>query len=463
MKLTFNNYLYSNFKTKFLKESVSKNSLTINNIYNLTTQNNIIEPICDFSNFLDECLDNETLNTLKLNYSSIFYNLFKVCVYEFHDSMLNLTTKRIFIIDTNYMLYEIDISSKTLTDYNFQFSSKPNILIKNNRLYIYSYNDLFLMVKEDSFPIVITDVINLVSIEDFNNLTIFNCIENKFSIYCTEKTELVNLESNINNYNEIKLSPENGEVFKIVIYKNNLFVIQKYAISKIIISDDDYQIQQLCNIKSSIDANTIELIDDYIVFLTSNGLYIFDGNDSKQIFKNETTKLIHLNNKSVTYNNKYYLLADYFINNISEKVLLEFDIENENCVFYKAGNFEDIYLIQTLSTYKLITLIHDEDDVFHTKFLNNKSITQNRKYIKFNKLTFDETPVKVLSEIKIISYGKFYITISSEIQSSTFEINGLSYIKNIGIKGQAFEIEIFSDSTFEIESIYLKTTSYAED
>ncbi|MBQ4541347.1 MAG: hypothetical protein IJA23_00695, partial [Clostridia bacterium] len=65
MKLTSNNYLFSNFNGEFLSESISKNSLSINNIYNLTTQNNTIEPVCDFSDLIENCFGLEFANIIK--------------------------------------------------------------------------------------------------------------------------------------------------------------------------------------------------------------------------------------------------------------------------------------------------------------------------------------------------------------------------------------------------------------
>ncbi|MBQ4541699.1 MAG: hypothetical protein IJA23_02470, partial [Clostridia bacterium] len=332
----------------------------------------------------------------------------------------------------------------------------------NEKLYIYALNNLFLMINKDNYPIALTDVLNITSINDFDKYTIFTCFENKFSVYYTDKTELLNLEHNLGIYNEIKLSPENGEIERIFIYKNNIYAVQKYAISKIIIQNSEISISNLCSIKSSIIFNSIELIDDYIIFLTTSGLFIFDGNDIKQVFKKETLNLIKSNVKSVSYNNKYYLMCNYFINHIKETLILEFDIENNNCIFYKIESLLDISLLQTYSTYKLVA-ITNENNINKVKFLDLNKITTYKKYVRFNKLTFDDKPVKVLNELKIISSGKFFVTISSEIQTSTFEINGISYIRNIGIKGQTFEIEIQSDSSFKIESIYIKTTSYSEE
>ena len=71
--------------------------------------------------------------------------------------------------------------------------------------------------------------------------------------------------------------------------------------------------------------------------------------------------------------------------------------------------------------------------------------------------------MKVLNELKLQASGNFKIYINSDIQNFCFDVRGDCFIKNIGIKGQFFEIEIKSESSFIIESILLKTTSYIED
>lgn len=462
MKLTSNNYLFSNFKLDYLNESTSKNNLSINNVFNITTKNNCIEPVYNFSNLLNYHFDTGFINWLKTNHTDIINNIIQFYTYDYFDEESNIIKSRYFIINNSYSLFEIDKNNNILIDLNLKFSTKPKFILIDERLYLYSFNDLFLMIHKNNYPIPLTDVINVKSIINFDNFTIFTTLENMFSIFYTDLTNLSNLEFNTINYNEIKLLTENGEIENLFIYKNNIYVVQKYAISKIIIQDKKYSIQNLCSVKSSIIIDSIELIDDYVIFLTNAGLYIFDGNDTKQIFKNITNNLIKDNVKSVSFNNKYYLLCNYYVNNIKNKLILEFDIENENCTFYKIENATDIYILQTIKTYQLI-IVTESENFNELKYLDFNTLTTLKKYIKFNKLTFDETPVKVLNEIKIISAGKYNLTISSEIQSSIFEINGVSYIRNIGIKGQAFQIEIESNSTFKIESIYLKTTSYTED
>lgn len=463
MKQSSNNYLFNKFNVDYQPESVSKSTLTIKDIYNLKTDNNVIEPICKFSNIFELFFTNPTIIAIKNKFRSVMSNILKVYLYEYFDETSSELIKRIFIIDKQFKFYEIDGENQTLIDYDLQFDKMPLDFNINNKLYFCSSNNLNFVISEDNNPIVLTDIVNLKSIINFNNYTLFNCSENKFSFYYTESTELANLESNLNNYNQISLPQENGELEKILIYKNNIYAIQKYAILKIIIDENGYKIQNSCSIKSAIDADTIELIDDYIIFLSSNGLYLFDGNDIKQIFKNYTINLIHSNNKSVAFNNKYYLKTNYYIDDIKESVILEFDIENNYCTFHKIGELIDIYCFQNISIYKFIAICEADNDNTSALYLNDTIISQVQKHIEFNKLTFDDTPIKVLNELKILSYGTFYVTISSEIQSSIFKIEGVSYIKNIGIKGQAFSIKIESNSNFIIQSIYIKTTPYDED
>ena len=84
------------------------------------------------------------------------------------------------------------------------------------------------------------------------------------------------------------------------------------------------------------------------------------------------------------------------------------------------------------------------------------------KYIS-SKLSFDDKVIKVLNDIKLQSKGDFSISIKSDIQTAIFNSSEIHQIKNIGIKGQIFQIEIYGNDNFEIESINLKTSTIQED
>lgn len=366
------------------------------------------------------------------------------------------------MIDSNYTLYELNCADLIFNDLNLQFSSIPTAINSNNKLYLYNHDDLFIMITNDNFPIIIVTPPNLISIENFHDYTIFATHENKFSIFITELTDIINIESDLSNYIEFKLSPELGKILKIIIYKDNVYIAQQYGISKFTFDEDSATIKNFCSIQSSIFAETISLIDDYIVFLSSSGLYLFDGNDIKQIFTTITKNINGEDFKSVVFNNKYYLKSKYYINDISESVILQFDIENNYCTIYKIGEIVDIYVIKNLQNYMLVATIKDENNVYEILTYDKTTVTKFDKYLKFNKIAFDETPEKVLSEVKIQSIGKYQLIINSDTESSQFDINGSAHIKNIGLKGQIFEIEIKSKHAFVIESILLKTVPSSE-
>ena len=458
MKQNSKYFLFSNFNEPITNYAINKNNLNINDIYNLTTENNVIEPVSNFSNFFKVYFDKTSYNTLTLNNANIIKSIQHVFVYTYYNTDIDETISRIFILDTNLKLYELNKIDLVFNDLNLTFSSFPTILNLNNKLYIFSNNDLSIMIENDNYPLTISSYPNIVSIINFQNYTIFAINEDKFSVYITDKTDLINLDSNVAIYQKIELSHNLGKIQKILIYKNSVYIVQQYGIAKVSISSNEIAINTTCSIQSSIHSNTITLLDDYVVFLTTSGLYLFDGNDIKQIFRQVTKKITGNNFKSVAYNNQYFLMTRFYINNISTSVLLQIDIENNYCTVHNVGEIYNLYVLQNLLDYNLNIITRAEDD-FSVLTLDDKLITQYPKLVKFNKITFDETAEKVLSDIKIQAIGKYNIIISSENESSKFSADGSTHIKNIGLKGQIFEIEIESDKSFMIESILFKILS----
>lgn len=457
-----NNFLFSNFSTEIFPSSINKNLLTIKHIYNLTTENNIIEPTFSFSNYFKTYFKTtETYNSFIQINSTLIDSIIYATEYTYYDSNLNETISRLFLIDSSFNLYELDNKTLIINFCHYTFLSFPEIENFNNKLYFISKNDLFLMIDEGNEPITITSNKNISSFIKYHNYSLFSINEDKFSIYFAEDTEFHNIEDSF-LYQSISLSKDNGAINKIIVYKDNVYIIQQYSISKLTIKDSSFSITSYCSIQSKIYHETICIIDDYVVFYTSAGLYIFDGNDIKQIFKNITSSINSSNLKAVAYNNRYYLLSNVFINNISSRCIIEFDIENNICKFHNIGNVQNIYVIRNLNNYYLISLIVYENK-YEVACTSSKHLINVEKYIKFNKITFDNNNIKVLNEIKFQSVGNFKIRINSDIQSAEFEIFETKNISNIGLKGQVFEIEIFSDSAFAIESISIKTTSYSED
>ena len=66
MKQLTKTFLFSNFKSK-ITSGITKNELTINEIKNLTTKNNIIEPTFDFEAITSKFVNEKNLNHFHYN------------------------------------------------------------------------------------------------------------------------------------------------------------------------------------------------------------------------------------------------------------------------------------------------------------------------------------------------------------------------------------------------------------
>ncbi len=454
MKQTKKNFLFSNFNAEISNKRILKTELKPESIYNLTTANGTIEPLLGFIDFFKDYFPLNDYQVFISKNQELIDVLIHATIYEYNNSENNVFEKRIFVIDKNYYLYELDTVSLEINSLNVSFKTFPNIINQNGKLYIFSSESNFVLIENNYSPICLTAMPELTNICNNSLNTYFTVSGEYFKVYYTEQTEIENLSDEIETYDYISLNPDGGLILKLLSYNGNIYIVQQYSISKIHTSSKAVYSQNTCAIKSKIHQDTICLIDDYIVFLSSAGLFVFDGNDIKQIFGNVTKNLCGEKFIALSHNNKYYLATNIYINETSQRVLLEFDIDKNICNIYGFGNVIDLYEIKTFNCYELAAIIIDDHKNIILK-QNNKKLTSQTKYIKFNKISFDDNLSKILNHIKLSCYGIFNLKISSEIDSITFSAGDNFEAGNIGLKGHYFTIEIFSDEIFYIESIYL--------
>ena len=231
MKQTNKNFLFSNFNQFTISHTISKNNLNISDFFNLTTKNSVIEPVNNFTDFFKTYFNKDSYETLKANNQKLINSIIFISVYTYYNENINDVVSRIFIIDINNKLYELDSVNLIFNDLNFAFSSQPTELFLDNKLYLLSQNDLSLVIENDDYPISISSQPNIISIANFQGYTIFAVNEKKFSIYISEKNELLNLDNDLSNYQEIELSHNLGKIYKIIIYiLSNITIHNKHKV-----------------------------------------------------------------------------------------------------------------------------------------------------------------------------------------------------------------------------------------
>ena len=462
MKETIKCYNFNKLNLKVENLLVEKNNLSIETFYNLKTENSKIEVNGGFEIYFKNLFSESLFESFKNSYENILKTTIFITDFEYYSALEQETNYIYFLITNEYKLFKLIISNETfnLTNLNIQFNSLPNVFKDDDKIYFYEGNK-FIYFNDDLF-ITVSDFCGLETYLNYQNKTFFVTNNDKFTIYFTDKTGIENLSDNLSLYDSVKVNSSDGEIIKLVTFKNNLYVIQQYAITRLILSGDSPYFYSNCFVRSKIYQNSIGELNDYLIYYSSSGMYLFDGNEIKQIFNQFQEKLIYDEKfKSFVYNNKYYIFCKTNIGESKENVLFEFNIHNDFASTYYISNIQNVFVVQSRLKYDLILLTFNGQN-YELVSMSGRFSNDSKKYIKFNKICFDDNISKSIVGIKTISKGEFIIKISNENVERIFEVNGNLNISAFGISGYAFDIEIYSDVDFEINSILFQVQSITE-
>lgn len=140
-----------------------------------------------------------------------------------------------------------------------------------------------------------------------------NFTNNENLIRYSEQLNLLSFNSVSEETGSLVLNDEFGACQKILVFENNLYLFKDYAIFRIIhnASTQEVRAENLFYSKNIIYPNTICVCDNKIIFLTSNGLFEFNGVNCKKINLSINDMFdVDFNKFSVAVFNKgYYYLA----------------------------------------------------------------------------------------------------------------------------------------------------------
>ena len=458
-------YNFCNFNLKIKEPNLSKNELSAQSFQNVDLYSSSIKTVGGFQGLFQEIfLNNESINNEIVN--SFIY----ITTYDYYDSEVFNYKTIYFCIDKNYSLFKVTYENDSfiLVDLNINFTQLPEVFTYAGKIYFYQKNEKFIYFENNQDAVVVSSFADFESYVNYYENSYFISSSEPYKVFYTEKTDIENLSDDLSVYSEILAESSGGRVLKLVSLKNNLYVVSQYAISKVVIDGDDYYLSTNCFIKSKIDEKNIFEINDYLMFFAGGKCFLFDGNEFEEIFSSET-KLIQSGEKitGLVFDNKYYALAR--LNGDLDKSLLEFDIGKKKVRIFHISNAVSMYKIKSISCYKLV-IVTEEDSVTNgvtdkKYFLFEKcdggQIFGNR-FVKFNSICFDDTIEKKISDIKTVSSGTFTIKISSENGSKLIPVSGNLHVRNLGLSGYGFDIEIYSEDDFDIKSILFKVQTITE-
>jgi hypothetical protein len=460
MKQNLKNFNFYNFNLKQESPCVNKNEFSALEHYNLKLNSQVIKPVLNFKDFLKSHFSANIIETIFENYPEYKNKFTSVYLYEYFDDYTNMDKTLIFALDDDCELYEISLDNNQIFSLNIEFESEPVVFQNNEKIYFYSKNDKFIyFYKSDSY-ISVSNFIDLQDYVNYQNKLFFATRDNPFTLFYTEKIDIEDIDESLSLYENVSLSNSDGKILKIIYFKGSIFVIQQYAISKLSGTEGNYYFSSNCTINSRIFEGTIGKVNDYIIFYTTSGLYLFDGNEIKQIFNSviDGFKVDANLAKALVFNNKYYFLTSVFANGSERKIVAEFDVYTNTCNNYYLAGLENISLIATLDCYELVLLTKVEDK-YYTYIFDENNLSKNGYYLKTNNICFDEAKLKSISAVKIICDGEFNLKISSEKSNKILSVSGNTEIDNLGLSGCLFNIEIYGNEDFELDSMIFSVES----
>lgn len=248
-----------------------------------------------------------------------------------------------------------------------------------------------------------------------------------------------NWNVSLNEAGYIKFSDPLGKVLKVVSFNDYVYVFREYAIHRLTAFGDqtNFEMVKVVELNERIYENSIAECRDKIMFMTSDGLYIFDGYNVKNVATEiSLLKDLRSNYMCSGYSNGHYYLAfykhnrplihdetGYFVNNY----LLDYDIAKYRAEFTKGLNVWDILPVRLNSTSTCYLLVNGiKPNTIGMLDYSGKYYNQDLKYqyrsVKF--YFYELVREKTIKKIMIDTEYDCTITLETDSLSYSFKVQG---------------------------------------
>lgn len=434
--------LFSNFKYN-PTNNYNFDDLVVDKILNNNTNNGYIETDFSQKNTLELLINNkqklENITTLN---KDILVRTNQIIPYQFINELDNEFFSRLFILTNNCELLELNTNDTFELIHTFE--SKPQIIYSEDILYFQDTEGKCLIIDNINSP-QIEELPILKSFESTNSSLYFTTSNYPYHIFISERCALKNISSNIEQYESIKINIEDGAILNISKLKDTLYIFTQYTIFKY--DEDNSNLIKLCELKMEIFEDAISRIDDEFVFLSSNGLYKFDGNDTEKIIDNYLK--IDKNAKLISFNQNLYILTSNFNN-----ILFKYNFRENYFYPLFFENLNDFYIIKNKNHYQLCVNQTKNNKYENITILNNESnFNTPQQLVEFKQTNFKILSPKIIKNLHVNAIGNFTLTITSESTEAKFEIKNSQSFYNLGLSGTYLQFKISSKSYFKLKTI----------
>ncbi len=262
------------------------------------------------------------------------YSVLGVYFYKRYDQTLEKTVESIIYYCSDKRLYLASVSGGAFTKISdVTFDEKPLAIS-----YDYMDSDVILFASK-SGELYFLDNLTLVKIDGAPKITSL-CVHKErifvttdgegTSLWFSDDFDPTNWVVSLNEAGFIDFQGEYGSLVKAVSFLDYVYVFREYGISRVTAygSQEDFSADTLFGKQGRIYGDSVTDCGDFIIMLTTSGIYRFNGLDTTKILSEYDDMLIGVDNQSakgIYVGNVFYLNMKMNFGSGAENVILVYD------------------------------------------------------------------------------------------------------------------------------------------
>ena len=395
------------------------------------------------------------------------------------------TTIRYYQSETNFirlmLVVDEDCHLKTyrMNSATINPVSVPSIQLdgvkRMNKLRINGVDNLVFTGPQKSYayiPIISTYVkeldnsLQLVDIVTYNNRSFANSSLYKNTIFYSEEFNPLNFDINNDESGRIVFEDTLGDCTRVMIFKNKLYVIRQFGISKIVKGKDkkEFETENMCVVSDAIAFNSAVICGDKMVFATGGGIYEFDGNKATRIVTGLESRLKNKKQYGdlAAYNQgKYYLCCKLDFGD-DEYFTVENYLANHNCIMImdvdthkyslvRGVEITDFANLKDMSNQDILAVVYSTFQSYRVAMVTDSGAIYNAPKLKkcweSNESDFGYPDRwKFIKDLKISTAKDITLRLTFDGKSKDISVTGKSTMQSIKInrKVKRFKFKIIA-------------------
>lgn len=289
----------------------------------------------------------------------------------------------------------------------------------------------------------------------------------KRTVWFSDDLDPTNWNVQLNEAGFIEINDERGVLNKVISFNDYVYVFREFGITRItaFANQEDFSVTQLYTSGGRIYPDSICICGDKILFLASDGLFVFNGISTSKVNLNIDSmfdSVYNDNSRSAYFNGCYYLACNLKFNDdkkigcengeYKNNALIEIDVKNGEYNLMRGIDIQNMTVIKDITEHTLLVCYKEGESVKLGQISHSGKIIDipTEKLWVSPKTDFNiPLKFKVLKEIILTSESNAEVIVYCDDEVSSFKITGSKKPQAIKVlkKGKYFSLDFKSDNS----------------